>query len=204
MREHGYECIEGDIGQLAIRDNAVRFVTMSHLLEHLPDVKTVERVVAMAARVAQDFLFIQGPWFDADDYLAERGLKFYWSDWHGHKCHVSTGVLREALAKVGLDDYALMARAPVLDSSDAAIHPLAAERDQHDYDPEQHPPKPDVAFDIPVYREMVCLVRLPGFRRSRFWQRTVLPSWEELLKVRPGCQVLPDAPMLGKEATLEH
>lgn len=204
MREKGYDCIEGDVSELAVRDNAVRFVTMSHFLEHLPDARTVERVVAVAARVAQDFLFIQGPWFDADGYLEERGLKFYWSDWHGHKCHVDTAVLRSALAKAGLDDYVLMARVPVVDSTDSAIHPLAAERGQHDYDPNIHPPKPDVTFDIPVYREMVCLVRLPGFRQSRFWQRTVLPSWEELLRARRGCQPLPDPTAAPKETTLEH
>ena len=105
---------------------------------------------------------------------------------------MASGGLRQILSKLGLDDYVLMGQAPVLDSSDPAVHPLAAKRDQHEYDAAKHPPKPDVQFDIPVYREMVCLVRLSGFGRKRFWQRVALP-WEELLRARKGCEPLPDS-----------
>ena len=73
MRACGYDCIEGDVTDLVLRRNAVRFVTMSHVLEHLADLSMVERTVASAARVAREFLFIQGPWFDADRYLEEQG-----------------------------------------------------------------------------------------------------------------------------------
>ena len=203
MRAHGYDCIEGDVTDLAMKDNAVRFVTMSHVLEHLSDLSMVERTVGSAARVAREFLFIQGPWFDADEYLAERGLKFYWSDWHGHKCHVDTADLRQVFRNVGIDDYVLMARAPVEDSSDSSIHPLESRRNQHDYDPGEHPPKPQLAFNVPIFREMVCLVRLPKFGRRRFWQRAPLPSWDDLLKARAGCQPFVPPPATEPNAALK-
>ena len=183
MRKHGYDCIEGDITALILPRDVVRFVTISHVLEHLPHLNAVRDAIACAARVASDFLFIQGPWFDADEYLERHGLKFYWSDWHGHPCHLTTEQLIEVLRELGLNDYVIKARVPVLDSLDPAIHPMGSARDQHDYDAGIHPRKPNVTFDIDIYREMVCYVRLQA-----------LPNWDLLLKARMGCTLLhPDS-----------
>ena len=181
MRTLGYACAEGDVTQVDLPDDSVRFVTMSHILEHLPDIEAVERTLACAARVASDFLFIQGPFFDADGILAGDGLKFYWSDWTYHTCHLTTEVLRGTLQALGLRDYVCMAREEVAGSADAAIHPLDSPPDQHDYDPDVHPPKPAVAFAAPryaepVYREMVCVVRLREF-----------PGWPDVVAARRGC-----------------
>ena len=66
LRDSGYECIHGDVTSLELPRDAVRFVTMSHVLEHLPDLHAVRNAVEAGATVASDFLFIQGPWFDSD------------------------------------------------------------------------------------------------------------------------------------------
>lgn len=181
MRRLGYDCVEGDITDLEIRDGSVRFVIMSHILEHLSDVEAVRRAVGTAARISRDFLYIQGPFFDADDALAARGLKFYWSDWHGHRCHVTTACLRWVLGELALRDYLIMARTPVADSADRAIHPLASPQDQGSYRPGEHPPKPFVVFSRPrfpsaIYREIVCIVRLRAFR-----------GWDDVVRARWGC-----------------
>lgn len=183
MRSLGYDCVEADVTDLRLRRRSVRFVTMSHMLEHLPDLDAVRRVVAAAARVSSDFLFIQGPYFDADEALAARGLKFYWSDWRGHTCHVTTTHLRGVLDALGLRHYMVMARVPVADSTDPAIHPVSSPRNQHDYEPGEHPPKPFVEFSPPafpdrIYREMVCVVRL----RRRF------RGWDDVVRARAGCE----------------
>ena len=185
MQELGYDCVEADVTDLKLPAGSVRFVTMSHVLEHLPDPNAVRLAVASAARVASDFLFIQGPFFDADEVLARHGLKFYWSDWLGHRCHVTTGLLRQALESEGLGDYYLMARVPVVDSNDPAVHPLASPRNQHDYQPGEHPPKsrtlfvpPD--FPEPIYREMVCVVRL----------RRCFSGWPDVVRGRKGCELI--------------
>ena len=52
---NAYDCIEGDITDLVL---PARFVAMSHVLEHLPDIKAVRQVVGCAAQVASDFLFV--------------------------------------------------------------------------------------------------------------------------------------------------
>ena len=184
MRTLGYDCIEGDITDLVLPARSVRFVTMSHVLEHLPDVEAVRHAVGCAAQVASDFLFIQGPCFDADHALAEHGLKFYWSDWHGHTCHLTTAKLRSVLDAEGLTDYLMMARLRVADSSDPTIHPLESARDQHDYQIDVHPPKPAVRFVPPlypstVYKEMVCVVRLRDF-----------DGWDDIVRARKGCELL--------------
>ena len=177
MREQGYDCIQGDITALNLPKGFVRFVSISHVLEHLPDLNAVRRAITCAANVASDFLFIQGPWFDADEYLGKRGLKFYWSDWHGHPCHLTTIQLREILQDIGLNDNVFMARVPVVGSNDPAIHPMTSPRDQHDYNVSVHPKKvQNMKFDIDIFREMVCYVRL----------RT-LTNWDQLIQARGGC-----------------
>ena len=179
MRSLGHDCIVGDVTDLDLPSKSVRFVTMSHFLEHLPDLAAVRKAVQSAAKVATHFLFIQGPFFDADEHLREHGLKFYWSDWKGHPCHLTTDQLVATLEDLGLNDYLALARVPVESSLDAAIHPLASPRNQHDYVPGKHPPKPEVSFDRPLYREMVCLVRL-----QRFF------GWKRVVQARRGCVFL--------------
>lgn len=184
MKSMGYECIEADITSLDLAPNSVRFVMMSHVLEHLPDLEAIRCTVESAARVARDFLYIQGPNFDADAALSTQGFKFYWSDWHGHTYRLTTWELISLLHELGCTSYVLMGRLPVPGSWDAAVHPLASPRDQHDYDPEIHPPKPRVVFGRPVhksrvYREFVCVVRLRAF-----------VGWESIVSARRGCEMI--------------
>ena len=178
MRRSGYDCIYGDIRALGISSKAVRFVTMSHVLEHLPDLESVQKAIAGAARVARDFLFIQGPCFDDVSRLEPLGFRLFWSHWKGHRCHLTTSQLRQILLRLGLPDHLMFVRLPVADSSDSSIHPLNSPG-RLEYRPGVHPPKPFVRFSPPVYKEIVCFVRLRP-----------LPNWEQIVKARRGCQPL--------------
>ena len=179
MRQLGYECIQADATSAVWPRNSVRFVTMSHFLEHLPDLNAVHRAIACAADAASDFLFIQGPYFDADVLLMERGLKFFWSDWHGHTCHLSTKHLQAALVALRIEQYLIMGRVLVIDSLDPSIHPIDSPRDQHEYISGTHPPKEFVAFNPPLYREMVCFIRLRP-----------IPNWNNIVQARRGCHLI--------------
>ena len=184
MRELGYACLQEDITSLEFSPKCVRFVVMSHVLEHLPDFEAIRRTVESSARVARDFLYIQGPYFDADVALSTQGLKFYWSDWRGHTYPLTTWELISLLHELGWTSYVLMGRLPVVDSSHSAVHPLSSPRDQHDYDPEIHPPKPHIVFRRPVHKrrvycEFVCVVRLRAF-----------PGWEAIVSARPDCELI--------------
>jgi len=180
VRAKGLACLEGDATQLDLPDGCVRFVLMSHFLEHLPDLGAVRRTLGSAARVATDFLFIRGPYFDADGYLASLGLKFFWSHWSGHKTHLTLYDLHLLLRDLGLVDHVLLAADRLTDSAHPAIHPLASPINQHEYDPEVHPPKPRIAFHVPVYYEMVCGVRLRP-----------CADWPRILRARKGAEPFP-------------
>lgn len=170
-RRLGYECMCGDITALGTASKAVRFVTMSHILEHLPDLESVQKAIAEAARVATDFLFIQGPSFDESSRLEQLGFRFFWSHWTGHHCHLTTSQLRDILLRLGLSDHSMFVRRAVVDSIDSSIHPLSSPIDQYEYRPEIHPPKSFVRFSPPVFKELVCFVRL-----------SAVPNWEQIVK----------------------
>lgn len=160
MRQRGYDCLLADATRMELPPDSVSFVTMCHFLEHLPNYAAIERSIQCAAGVATDFIFIQGPYFDADRYLNDRGFKYFWSDWSGHKCHLTTNFLGVLLDGNGLGDYVMLGRKPVEDSSHPSILPLDAPIDQHEYDPDVHSPKRVVAFDATLYMEIICVVAL--------------------------------------------
>ena len=178
MRLRGYDCLHGDIAQMTFPAKSVRFAVMHHVLEHMP-LHKVYRAVECASNVATDFMYIRGPYFDADAFLRRHGLKFYWSDWHGHKCHLTISLLQAVLRSLHLEEFSIMGKTPVNDSLDDSIHPLDSPADQHQYDPHEHPPKPSIRFNPPRHREIICLVRLRA-----------LPYWQQLLRVHRDCEVI--------------
>lgn len=177
MQALGYQCIQGDITRLGdIPDSSVRFVTMSHVLEHLPNADCVSKAIQEAIRISSEFIFIQGPYFDADDYLSNLGLKFYWSDWSGHTFHLTSGILSNIFKDLSVNDYELLARLRVESSADDYILPLSAQINQHHYDATIHPPKDQsIKFDIPIYKELVSYLKLSD-----------VSNWSEIIKAREG------------------
>ncbi|GEM_PF-1291545 len=163
IRAAGLDCIQGDATALRLPPGSVRFAVLSHFLEHLPDRDAVRRAIVSAAEVATDFLFIRGPCFDADDYLAGLGLKFFYSDWVGHRCHLTSGDLVDSLHGAGLHHYKLLLVGPTANAQDPFLHPLSSPPDQHKYDPTRHAKKPAVEFGRPVFKGIVVFVRLRPF-----------------------------------------
>lgn len=158
--EFGFDCLEADVTTLDLPDNSVRFVVMSHFLEHLPDLETVELCIKRAARIASDFLFIRGPCFDSDQYLAGLGYKYFYSDWNGHPCHLTTSDLTRILHRNDLVDFDLRFTGLTEGTLDRFIHPLTSPPNQNKYNPDSHPPKKGMRFTQAVYKEMICFVRL--------------------------------------------
>lgn len=163
-REAGFEAEVTDVTTLdPAQAGTTRFAILAHFLEHLPELALAEACIDAAVRVADEFVFIRQPWFDADEALREMGLKLYWSDWHGHPNHMRLAELRAPLDRMlrqgRIGGYVLFGRTPVTDSDDRTIHPLSAPRNQHHWELELHGAKPSVAFGFPVYRELGALVR---------------------------------------------
>lgn len=160
----GHAAVQADITKIQPDDfNKVRFAILSHFLEHLPGISEATACIKAAARLTNEFFWIQQPYFDADGELFERGLKLYWSDWRGHTCHMSTiqiwRILNDLLEQNYIKRFIVGRRYPITNSHCKEIHPISSAVDQVDWDEARHQPRAFMEFTFPVYRE-VCAVGL--------------------------------------------
>ncbi len=173
------EFINSNFTQLTYKDKCVRFVTLNHVLQRLDSFHEICQVIKSAARLATDFLFIQGPYYDADAYLESLGLKFFYSDWNSVSWHLTTDDLQKALAELGLRNYEIVVVCPTLNSRDPFLHPLESPPNQQKYHVELHPPKPEIELPAPVYKGFVCYVKL---REIDYWD-TLLTAKEKVISL---------------------
>lgn len=166
-REQGLDAVQADAAALEATD-AVRFVSMMDFLEHLPNLDTVERVIASSARLASDFIFIRHPSFEGEGTIEHLGLRQYWWDWTGHKAHVTVADYCEILDRLGLRQYCIRHRERVVDSSHPSLIPTALPPDQGPFDPQAHPVKPEVALPTALWRAQDILVALRSFDPSEW------------------------------------
>lgn len=158
----GYEAVLADATDPQQFHGYVRFSILSHFLEHLPSYDTVTRSLETAIRISEEFVFVRQPWFDNDGELFRHGLKFYWSDWHGHPMTLTSLQMYRAVRKA-LDSGSI-ARAtiygfnPVLDTDDECVIPLSAPLNSSKYDPDKHGPKVSPPLELTAYRELVMIL----------------------------------------------
>jgi hypothetical protein len=166
MNRAGYDCVVADLTNLKLPAKSVKFVKMAHILEHMPDLKAVEKAVALAKHAATDFFVITGPFFDEDEYLKSKGFKLHWSDYLDHPCHLKVSELVEILSKLKLNNYEIYLRYPILNSSNPHVHTLASPPQSHQYDASIHSPKKHVKFYRLIWTDFVCYVQL---RETKNW-----------------------------------
>lgn len=164
--EAGFEAIQYDIDQLPNR-KLVRFVVMSHFLEHLPTLGVAKEMIRKACQISKEFVYIQQPFFDADGYLLEKGFKLFWSDWRGHPNRMTSLDMALILRDLQLEgfkfSYSIYAHKPVEDSHDSCVHPLKGARDLNHYLPSRDLKKGTaVRFQANVFQELVVLITFPG------------------------------------------
>lgn len=147
----GVPVFEGDIGDLDPEMfRQVRVVCLDNVLEHLPSLIEVRRVLSFATAVAGDGIHIRHPSFESVDYLSNLDLKQYWVDWRGHTCPIRLSDFEEIFAELGLAMVTKPVRRAV-DSGDSTILPLDAPPDTRHYDANLHGDKPDISFDRDVW-----------------------------------------------------
>lgn len=159
---NGIPAIQLDASNLSIfQNNACKFISMVHMLEHLPSVGLASSVLKESIRVASDFLFIRGPMFYSN-YLSKHGFKFYWSDWRGHTLMIEPDEILKIIhqsSKIASSEISYIKQ--VESSSNECIHPLGSKRDRHQYDSSIDPPKAmGFIFDKPLYKEFELIVKL--------------------------------------------
>lgn len=156
----GYEAIKGDFCNLELPDGCVDFTILSHTLEHLPTLDCAKEAIKNAIRISRKFVFIRGPFFDADDYLKSLGLKFYWSDWSGHTLHLKAEQVTNILEDINTPNYEIYGRVLLESSEDTTIHPLSSLKNQHQWTLEKHGVKPILTLTQAIYREFVGIIWL--------------------------------------------
>jgi hypothetical protein len=170
MKEQGLNCVVGDITNLAVEKNAVRFVKMVHILEHLPSLKSAQQAIATAKRAATDFIVINGPFFDEDEYLKNKKLKLEWSDYPEHTLAFKVDDLVKILDELAFDDYEIYMRYKIKSSDHPAVLPLKAPPGTHGYDSIKHIKKPHINFERDIWMEFVCYIPIGP-----------LKDWQEIL-----------------------
>lgn len=160
MKELGLPCIHADATASQFPAKSFRFAIVSHFLEHLPELQSIADAVKLAINVSREFVFIQGPFFDADEWLRERSLKYFYSDWRGHRYHLKTWELQQVLEDIGIENYLFFGVFPTKTSSDPFLHPIESPPDQQKYNGSTHPPKLSIDLIDHIYKEFVCVIRI--------------------------------------------
>jgi hypothetical protein len=163
-KEAGFDAVLADATNPEQFRNNVRFSILSHFLEHLPDYDTVTRAIRTAVRISDEFVFIRQPWFDSDGDLFRNGLKFYWSDWHGHPMTLTAlqmyRIARDHLNSGKIARATIYGNTPVVDTDDECVVPLSVPIDTGKYDLEAHGPKPSPAIPLNAYKELVVVLAI--------------------------------------------
>jgi hypothetical protein len=142
-----------------VKPKSFEEVTLFHVLEHLPDLGAVKKMIYEATQAATKTIYIRGPWFDADEYLEQEGLALYWSTWECHQTHLTTRQLEMVLISLGLIDYEIKGKAPLVKGSlDLRIHVIGYEAGGPWN--ENHPPKKQIGFHFPIYNQLTCTIHL--------------------------------------------
>ncbi|MHA2374450.1 MAG: methyltransferase domain-containing protein, partial [Candidatus Thorarchaeota archaeon] len=159
-KKYGYPIVIADVTLPIVKPKSVKFSNINHVLEHLPNLESVKQLLQEVSLATTDSIYIKGPWFDADDYLKERGLNLFWSTWPGHPTHLTTTDLVGVLKNLGLNSFTIGGKGPLIyDSMNPRIHPVGYEAG-HNYTRGNYPPKKYIQFDIPIFNELVCEVNL--------------------------------------------
>ena len=163
-KENGFNVVNFDILKLP-NQKLVKFVTMSHFLEHLPSVKFAEDIINCGINISSEFVFIRQPWFDSDGILLFNNLKLFWSDWSGHPNNMTTLdfylIFLRALKSRYIYDFSIFGRGHIVNSSDECLIPLKAPHNSHKYDKIKHGEKStDQELFNPVYKEVIVIARI--------------------------------------------
>jgi SAM-dependent methyltransferase len=170
-RENGHDAMVFDILQIPDR-KIVEFVTMTHFLEHLPSVKAADQFLRKAVAVARQFVLVKQPFFDADGYLAHRGLKLFWSDWTGHPNKMTSLDFYLSLNRMKRQElirgFSIHFVDKIVSSNHPTIHPLDSPVNQQVYDSTVHPIKErGISLDH-VFKEIFVLIHIDKVNPLRF------------------------------------
>ena len=161
-------CAKADLREIAgskdFSEPIVRGVQMLHVLEHINQpvtttafalvpasrrnwhrydtsvTKSATELLVSASKLSKRFTYVEGPAFDGEAWLRERGLVRYFEAWHGHTCHLDTRGVMQAMREVSAQRHGTVhvvgLYGRVASSADPAILPLSKDpKDQQCAEP---------------------------------------------------------------------
>lgn len=152
-----------DVCSLTIDSACVDFAVCSHILEHLPSLPDIEKVLRSLKRLCRDYLLISGPNFEDEDYLEGLGIKILHSLMIDHTCRIKIRDLQVALQSIGCRDFVIALTEPINDSSNIWLYNAAQvvpPEGLWTFDAVKHLSKPTIKFDRRLHRDFVCVVPL--------------------------------------------
>lgn len=183
-RAAGYEAILTDARTLDL-NHQVSFISMLDFIEHLPDLDTVEAIIAAAARSARDFIFIKHPSFEGQELVEGMGYRQYWWHWHGHTAHVRVSDYCTMLDRLGLHQYMIRYVERISDTHHPSIIPTSSpinvgvEAAAGIEVPEL------VSFDPPLWRRQDIFIALRPFEPDE-WAKIVAPTARDVEMIAAG------------------
>jgi ABC-2 type transport system ATP-binding protein/lipopolysaccharide transport system ATP-binding protein len=172
IRESGRDATTGDIFDVDFPDDYVRYVSLIDTANLMPSVGAIKTAIATAARWARDFVFIRMPSYEDEAYLRALGLKFFWHDWTNARTHPRLDQMAAILQSLGLEQYHVSHREPIVSSEAPSILPVDAPPDQGFYDAETHGAKPSIMFPRPIYGQIDIFVALRPLDTEE-WHRII-------------------------------
>lgn len=150
--------VKADIRTIFAKPKCVDYVSLCHVLEHLENLDEVKLVITNALTYAKKAVYISGPWFDDDAYLAQFNLNLFWSTWPDHKTHLTSSTLKSILNDLGCNNWRIQGIGPLIkDSTSPRLHVVGYEAG-HNYTRGIYPPKPYVKFDHDIYDNLDCMI----------------------------------------------
>jgi hypothetical protein len=155
----GFYVLSEDAFLVPRMPKVVRFAVLSHVLEHLPDEATAYLVLQKIAGYCSDFLFIQQPDFSAETFLWRQGLQFAHTKMKGHMWRPSTTRMMEMIWSLGFGRFLVGGQTPVRASSNQWLHRADVQsRTLWKHDASKDPPKPQVTFEPPLFRDIAIAI----------------------------------------------
>lgn len=179
-RAAGFEALNIDLFECEMPRNIVAFSSMFHVLEHLHSEAQTRIFIDQAIRMSRKFVLVRYPNFDLDPLLAQKGLKFYHSDWSGHTNHLSSYNLFKLVQRVTsrkILDISIYGRQLLSGPTDTII-PLSAPINTSYKVAKTYELVDSNMLGVPVYKETAMIVRLRGA------SKVPLKSLEDRMKVR--------------------
>jgi len=175
-RAAGHEVCIGNAAEIELPRNCVRFVICNHVLEHLPNRASAQKVLNSAIVAARNFVLVRVPYFDADGMLAHKGLKFYHSDWSGHTNRL-TALDFYFLARNGnkrkVKEVFLYGRNKISAEDSTFFVPLDAPINTTAIQAKAFELAMPSMAGLPLFKELLLLVRLSNMEDPQKWQATM-------------------------------